>query len=72
MKKPRIKIPAIPSHIIRQYPSQLYKCSRTGRVFTLRMLQEIYSPKHSKQYTNKEESLTIEEKTHWTNNYENY
>lgn len=72
MKRERIKIPSIPNHIIRQYPSGLYKCSKSGRVYTLRMLQDLYGTKPTQLPTEIKQELTEEQKTSWHNNYENY
>lgn len=62
MKKPRIKIPSLPSYIIRQYPSNLYKCARTNKVYTLRMLQELYGTKPTQLPTEIKQELTEEQK----------
>lgn len=64
-------MPQIPLHIVRQWPSGLYKDTKTGKVYTLKALQAIYSPKPKQQSIKENEGL-IEPKTNWMSNYDNY
>lgn len=45
MARKRIRIPNLPTHIVRQWPSSNYKDIRTGQVYTIKALQAIYSNK---------------------------
>lgn len=45
MKRNRIKMPTLPCSIVRQYPSTLYKDSKTGTIYTLETLQRLYGEK---------------------------
>lgn len=62
MKRTRIKLINLPCSIVRQYPSTLYKDSRTGATYTLETLQRLYGEKEKV-------SEIKEVKPHWTNKY---
>lgn len=63
MKRNRIKMPYLPSWIIKQQDST-YRCSKTGRKYTLKALRDIYSNKTGNVSTEQRSALISPEMKH--------